>query len=107
MGYYTVHTLKIKNADTDLLNEILNFMRRNIDNYYGLDINKPSNFYDCSHDVKWYTHEEDMKILARKFPTATFILHGEGEDQGDIWEELYEGNISKSRRIIQVWSDWT
>lgn len=106
MGYYTIHTLKIQDATPELLKEIFDFMKKNEDNYYGLDIRKPTDFYDYSDSVKWYDHDTDMEVLAEKFPTVTFILHGEGEEQGDIWEELYIGKTRKYRAIEQRWSDW-
>lgn len=38
---------------------------------------------------KWYDHQEDMKVVASKYPNVLFVLSGEGEESGDIWREYY------------------
>lgn len=40
-------------------------------------------------EVKWYSHEEDMRSFSKLHPTILFQLSGEGEDSGDIWTEYY------------------
>lgn len=107
MGYYTQHTLSINDADENLLEEIFDYLKENEGVYYGLYIASPSSEYECSYDdCKWYEHEVDMAVLAKKFPTVTFILHGEGEAQGDIWEEMYHGKEVLRRHIVQAWGEW-
>lgn len=39
--------------------------------------------------LKWYDHDEDMVKLSLRFPDYTFILEGEGEDNGDLWRAVY------------------
>ena len=36
---------------------------------------------------KWYDHDEDMIKLSLRFPDYTFILEGEGEENGDLWRQ--------------------
>lgn len=107
MGYLTCYDLKIENSNEEKNIEIFNFMKENEQNYYGLWLDKPGDFYDYQEDVKWYDHEEYMKILAAKFPEQTFILHGQGEDPEDEWEKLFEGEKHMwSRYIERVWGKW-
>lgn len=108
MGYYTCHELTIKNANENQLLEIFEYMKANEDDYYGLALGDiPSDYYEYPCDVKWYDHEKDMIVLAAKFPYATFILHGEGEEPGDIWEEMYHGfDLPKRREVEMIWGDW-
>jgi len=42
-----------------------------------------------SENSKWYDHEADMVEFSKKFPNVTFLLHGEGEDNGDIWDKHF------------------
>lgn len=107
MGYYTNHSLTIQDLGEHTEKEIFDYLYENEDVFYGLDVYTPSVYYDCSgSDCKWYEHQEDMKELAKKFPTATFVLHGEGEEQGDIWEEMYHGKDKIRRDTVQAWGDW-
>lgn len=39
--------------------------------------------------VKWYDHEEHIALVMRETRTATVELHGEGEEQGDVWDKLF------------------
>ena len=38
---------------------------------------------------KWYDHDEDIVKLSLRFPNYTFILEGEGEENGDLWRTIY------------------
>lgn len=52
---------------------------------------------DC--DWKWYGWENDMKILASKFPNVLFILNGNGEETGDLWEFRIKGNVWEYHQV--------
>lgn len=49
--------------------------------------------YDLSLDsdevYKWYDNENDMLLLSKEFPDVLFKLHGEGEDNEDIWNKYF------------------
>ncbi len=45
----------------------------------------------CGEDSwKWYEHEDDMCVVSDLFPGTLFVLKGEGEDPGDIWEKHFQ-----------------
>lgn len=50
-------------------------------------------------DVKWYEWESDMIALAKENPDVLFILDGDGEESGDIWEFRIKGNQSEFHRL--------
>lgn len=37
----------------------------------------------------WYEHDEHMQRLAKRFPSAVFVLHREGEESPDIERTYY------------------
>jgi hypothetical protein len=50
---------------------------------------------------KWYTYEDDMRKLSKKFPKVLFILSGSGEDSEDLWREYYlNGKRQRSKAVI-------
>ena len=48
--------------------------------------------------VKWYTHEQDMKSLSRRYPNKVFRLEGEGEDNGDKWVKYFQSGMIQRER---------
>lgn len=88
MGYYTDYQPDIDNADfpQSKLEEIGKTVRsmENVD------------FYDwgdgswSADGQKWYEQEEDMYKLSLQFPDVRFRLHGNGEDQDDLWDEYWQ-----------------
>lgn len=51
-------------------------------------------------DISWYSHMEDMVRLSMLFPTITFELEGEGEDQGDHWKAYFKDGLSVKYNAI-------
>jgi hypothetical protein len=41
--------------------------------------------------VKWYQHDDHMRLLSKKHPSILFTLRGEGESPGDLWVKYYRG----------------
>ena len=39
--------------------------------------------------LKWYDYEDHMIEISKKYPDIVFVLHGEGEEHDDIWNEYY------------------
>ena len=41
-------------------------------------------------DMKWYSHENDMKAYSLQHSTTLFELGGKGEENGDIWKKYFK-----------------
>ena len=94
MGYYTRFEMRIEGVD-DIPEEV-----QAADFVFGYALTKSGEPYE---NVKWYDHDTDMCKLSASFPDYTFVLHGEGEESGDIWRKKYRaGRIieSKKARIV-------
>lgn len=52
---------------------------------------------------KWYEWKEDMIKLSKQFPEVCFKLHGEGEENGDIWDAYFlkgKSQVKKAKIIL-------
>lgn len=47
---------------------------------------------------KWYDHEEDMRAMSQAIPDVVFKLHGEGEENDDIWDSYYLNGKSQTHK---------
>lgn len=43
----------------------------------------------CNDAVNWFSHEEDMLEVSKLMPDVLFCLHGEGDDNRDIWNQYF------------------
>ena len=96
MGYYTDHTLEMKNVTTqETFNQITEWLaERGLTGYAFEDSGtyNQDTCYGCFYpygECKWSQHDCDMRDLAAAFPTVVFKLHGDGEDFDDVWDEYY------------------
>lgn len=74
------------------------FLKDNSEKYYGVD----ENGHGCD-SVKWYEWKEDMIAMSRMFPGVLFKMHGEGEENGDMWDAYFlDGKVQvhKARIVI-------
>ena len=57
--------------------------------------------YDFDSKCKWWKHEEDIKTVSLKYPTAEFSVTGHEEERDNIWK-IYAigGEIEKVEAII-------
>lgn len=68
-------------------------------------------FWEGGFSGSWYDHEDDLLALAKLYPELTFIIDGEGENQGDVWRDMYKGHESKHWTVPkhpdppQTWDD--
>lgn len=44
---------------------------------------------ESNDESKWYEHEKEMRDLSKEFPDVVFKLHGEGEENEDIWDKYF------------------
>lgn len=116
MGYCTNYDLEITKAEktVDILktisgeNETDKFypFRRNVSKMIqGLDNFEKLNYLDIEggEGCKWYGHENELKELSKKFPEALFKLHGEGEENGDIWDKYFKnGKMQVCKAIMTM-----
>jgi hypothetical protein len=108
MGYYTnfelnVHQGKanmseVKDAldtimDTDSLASIFELENYNEPEYGDVSIR-------TADACKWYDHDEDCAQMSKQFPGVVFKLHGEGEEQGDMWEAYYKDGLCQICRAL-------
>ena len=95
MGYYTAYTMRAEGAvNEDVARQINKTLEEKEIIGYALDLGHyfdKGKFinWDYTNSTKWYNHEEDMLEISRQFPDVTFVLYGEGENQGDMWKEYF------------------
>ena len=60
-----------------------------------------------SHYVNatWYTEEENMREFSTYFPELVFILDGDGEEQGDIWQSAYHNGKLNTEYVVSPVAD--
>ncbi len=95
MGYMTRFCLSWEPHESEP--EI--FIKANQKDYYGIS---PDG--EAADECKWYDHEKDMKRLSEAFPAITFILEGEGEEQGDVWKKRFingEMEVRTAKLVIE------
>lgn len=77
MGYYTTFELEVTPENSEIGHKQM--------------ISDATGYTYCfDDDIKWYSHQEDMKIYSEKHPTVLFKLTGIGEEPDDIWVEYYK-----------------
>lgn len=92
MGYYIKHSLEV-NTGKHTISEIAKAIYEDKHTFYRLTEPSVSMLNDCSSggfflgysdEVKWYTEPTDMKKFSKKFPDATFVVSGYGEERDDV-----------------------
>ena len=102
MGYYTTFTLNCYDNhansfdisfETELGKALTAALHEINPYYFDDDFDLKTLSYDS---WKWYDHDEDMVKLSLRFPNYTFILEGEGEENGDLWRTIYhDGQLER------------
>ena len=90
MGYYTnfeltMHPQPAEDLEVAIIRDIL-ALKYEID---PAEVRLRDVEWFLSDSLKWYNHEEHMIEISKKYPNIVFVLHGEGEENGDIWNEYY------------------
>lgn len=85
MGYYTNYSLTVESKDIkpELLDQIDHEIRKmnELESWGG---------GTWSAYTKWYDFDQDMLLLSKKFPNILFCLHGEGDNEEDLWDAYYQ-----------------
>lgn len=85
MGYITNYTVEVSRfADDDDVEFLENKMKKEFNLYR--DELTASNTLVLSNDMKWYSFENDLKILSLQYPHLLFETTGIGEEGGDMWK---------------------
>lgn len=110
MGYYTNYDLYVEEDMNqpqleNIIKKVLQWNKEDdsflypfvdyIEEYY--ESSEEPHLDACNHvfgvapygEAKWYEHEEDMLKLSNEFSKTLFKLHGEGEENGDIWDKYF------------------
>ena len=110
MGYYTRFNMEVNDIDNkgydafkiakymlDMSEESDRFyaFKYELKNFLGREETEQKAgcelYLDGDDECKWYDNEEDMILLSKEFPDVLFKLHGEGEDNEDIWDKYFMG----------------
>lgn len=108
MGYYTDYTLTASictvGADSYTTATIPHITLASLE-----DEIKKMRVFDSGGDIecgyytsaKWYSWQEDMCLLSKRFPELLFCLHGEGENGDDLWNAyFFEGKCQCCPAVI-------
>jgi hypothetical protein len=97
MGYYTNYKLTISSG-SEITSDLTAALNETLDDGYG-----PLNdFVGGSESCKWYEHEKVMRSFSARFPDVLFILHGEGEETGDVWDKYFKGGKMQECRVVMT-----
>lgn len=92
MGYYTHYDISFKNEP--MTHEYAKKLAEINPNYFGNCYGDISDQFledlISGNSMKWYDHDKDMLTLSKAFPDELFVLHGEGEESGDLWNTYYK-----------------
>ena len=94
MGYNTRYKLNIHSSE----NEDERFMAEQaLEN----DEDLRGFYHESADNCKWYEHENAMKGFSKNYPRVVFLLSGEGEGSGDIWNKYFQnGKMQEERAVI-------
>lgn len=87
MGYYTDYTLDVYQSQGSFDRDELNRAVMEID---GGTFEEWGDLSWYASDQKWYSQRRDMYELSLKFPNLLFRVHGNGEDEDDLWDEYWQ-----------------
>lgn len=122
MGYYTRFSIEIRTAITKaeakeiawaINRAITPLVKSEEDWFFTLDDYAAAED-KCTWDImpydelKWYDWEDDMKAIAKEYPTIEFRVEGSGEDRDDWWVALLKGDRYQIKYVeppIDEWED--
>ncbi len=104
MGYNTRYTLTLHRAsdfspEVEGKAEIIHALRSASESArYCLRDNGRSN--ECGG---WYENESELISFSDQHPEVVFVLHGEGEESGDIWTKYFlDGLVQRERAKVVI-----
>lgn len=94
MGYYTGYSLETTGA-ADRLAIIKELRDKYEDAAWALTENG-----DREASCKWYDHDEHLLAFSKEHPDVLFTLHGEGEEQPDLWTKYYKNGKKQLAQAV-------
>lgn len=99
MGYYTRYRFDVVQGEGDAPTV---FAAR-LDEIIGFD--PIPSLGTESDEMKWYGHDDAIIDAMSRSGVSRVELHGEGEEQGDVWDKVYtltdEGSIKLERYAFE------
>ena len=97
---FVVNNIPVKlEDDTPLLSVIEELRQENEEAKYALEPDGGGS----NSDARWYEHKADLTAFSAKHPGVLFTLHGEGEENDDIWTEYFlNGKVQVARATVQI-----
>lgn len=107
MGYYTYYEVSFKNEPKT--SEYAKKLAEINPEYFGQSYHgfgyETLEGMISGDSMKWYDHDRDMMKLSKAFPDELFILHGEGEENGDLWNAYYKDGKMEICRAETVYPE--
>jgi len=50
-------------------------------------------------NATWYTEEKNMKEFSTYFPEYVFVIDGDGEESGDVWQTAYHNGKENTEYV--------
>lgn len=105
MGYYTRFSLKVVHPETkaelpeEFRDSVIAKLREESEEAeYCLDQGGNS-----SDSGKWYEHEKEFRKFSFDHPDFLFVLHGEGEESGDVWNKYFlRGKCQVAKATVMI-----
>jgi len=80
MGYMTNFSLSVSKYSEEL--------EKKFDTFSDGDFSDLLN--GMTYEMRWCSHEGDMKQISNEFPDILFTLNGRGEEDEDIWVKYFK-----------------
>lgn len=96
MGYYTYYSVSVINADK-VNHERIAEAAASLEYFACMQVapeelekrENPFEYIEEEGSCKWYDYAVDMRALSLKYPEMIFHIHGEGEENGDLWDHYF------------------
>lgn len=116
IGYYTDFILRIKTPVlrskaveiADCINSLMGAKALHLCFIDEIDDSKEVDWNFDLGELKWYSWENDMTAIAKKYPDIEFYLEGNGENRDDWWIALFKGDkkqITYCSPPLASWKD--
>lgn len=108
MGYYTAYSMCLLDPETQevlsdekynaILPKVIDLLQKADVINYALD-----EYLDCNDTVTWYSYAEDVAEISRQIPDVLFAVHGDGDENGDIWDHYFlNGKSQRCNAEIKI-----